>query len=70
MLALDERKQKEHPQNAPHGDSSLSLDSKPTELINAVNHMQRALRVLRARVANLEHELAQLKYDQQFEDDV
>ncbi len=69
MLALDERKQKEHPQWAPHG-YSLSLESKPCELINAVNHMQRALRVLQARVANLEHELAQLKWDQQWEDDV
>ena len=65
MLALEERKQKEHPQWNPYG-KIVSLDSSPTELISAVNHMQRALRVLRTRVANLEHELAELKYEQQF----
>ena len=59
MLALDERKQKAHPQYAPCA-HSLNLQSRPSELINAVNHIKRSLRVLRARVANLEHELAQL----------
>lgn len=65
MLALDERKQKAHAQYAPSADS-LNLQSRPSELINAVNHMQRALRVLRARVANLEHELAQQKFEKQW----
>ena len=58
-------RRKAHPQYEPCA-HSLNFQSRPSELINAVNHMQRALRVLRARVANLEHELAQLKYERQW----